>query len=134
MRYTVLLGRILYSYMFVLGGIRNITMQTVPYAAAKGVPRPGILCPLAGVIVLLGALSVLFGFRARWGAWLIVIFLVPVTAIMHNFWAMAEPAARETEMGHFFANTALLGAALLIAHFGSGPLSADSLLKRPVRA
>ncbi len=134
MRYTVLLGRILYSYMFVLGGIRNITMETVPYAAAKGLPIPQVLCPLAGIIVLLGALSVLLGLRARCGAWLIVIFLVPVTAIMHNFWALTDATARQTEMGHFISNAALLGAALLIAHFGSGPLSIDSLLKRPQQA
>jgi len=128
-KYTVLLGRILYSFLFVRGGIRNISMETVPYAAAKGLPIPNVLVPLAGAIVLLGGLSVLFGFKARWGAWFIVIFLVPVTAIMHNFWAVADPAARQMQMGQFISNTALLGAALLIAHFGSGPLSLDSLLK-----
>ena len=56
---------------------------------------------------------------------LLVLFLVPVTMMMHNFWAVADPMMAMTQQVMFMKNVSMLGAALLIAHFGSGPLSMD---------
>jgi hypothetical protein len=46
-------------------------------------------------------LSVLLGFQTRFGAWLLVIFLVPVTMMMHNFWAVSDPATSQIERAIF---------------------------------
>jgi len=81
--------------------------------------------PLSGVIALLGGLGILLGFKARYGAWLIVIFLVPVTFMIHDFWTVADPMMRQMQQINFMKNLAMLGAALMITHFGSGPLSVD---------
>lgn len=86
--------------------------------------------PLSGMIALLGGVSIALGYRAKWGAWLLVLFLVPVTLTMHNFWAVADPAAAALQQIMFMKNLAMLGAALLIAHFGSGPLSVDGSGRR----
>ena len=117
-----LLGRILFSSLFILASFGHFTQDTIDYAALRGVPMPEILVPLSGILALLGGLSVLFGYKARWGAWLLVIFLLPVTLMMHNFWDMPEPAA-DLEKIMFMKNMAVLGGALLIAYFGSGPFS-----------
>jgi len=42
---------------------------------------------------------------------------------MHNFWAVSDPLMRQMQMAHFMKNVSMLGAALLIAYFGSGPYS-----------
>jgi putative oxidoreductase len=76
----------------------------------------------------LGGLSILFGYQTRIGAWLLVIFLVPVTLMMHNFWAVWDPAASQIEKAMFLRNVTMLGGALLISYFGAGPLSLDALL------
>jgi len=69
----------------------------------------------------------MLGYRARLGAWLLVLFLVPVTVIMHNFWAVTDPMMAQMQLGFFLANVSRIGGALLIAYFGAGPLSLDAL-------
>jgi putative oxidoreductase len=125
MKYIVLLGRILYSSIFLMSAPGHFTAATIAYSAVKGVPLASIAVPLSGAIALLGGLSILLGFKARYGAWLIVIFLVPVTFMIHDFWTVSDPMMRQMQQINFMKNLAMLGAALLIAHFGSGPLSVD---------
>lgn len=124
--WIVLLGRLLYSFLFLSAAIFHFSSSEIGYAAQQGLPMAHILVPASGILAGLGALSILLGFRARIGAWLIVIFLIPVTLKMHNFWAVTDPMMKAMQQAHFFKNVALLGAALLITQFGSGPLSLDS--------
>jgi len=63
---------------------------------------------------VLGGLSILLGVQPRWGAVLIIVFLLPVTFVMHNFWADTEPAAKQVNQAMFQKNLALLGAALML--------------------
>jgi putative oxidoreductase len=48
---------------------------------------------------------------------------------MHNFWAVTDPVAAHMQQIMFMKNVSMLGSALLIAYFGSGPLSLDDWLK-----
>ena len=75
-------------------------------------------------------MSILAGYKARYGAWLIVLFLVPVTVLMHNFWTITEPMAKSMQQIMFMKNLSMLGAAMLIAYLGSGPLSLDNRIHR----
>ena len=77
-----------------------------------------------------GGLSVLLGYRAKLGAWLIVVFLVPVTLMMHNFWAVHDPVMAQMQMVMFMKNISILGGALLISQFGAGPFSLDAWRSR----
>ena len=97
---------------------------------AAGVPFPSLAVPASGVLALAGALSILLGYRARIGAWLLVLFLVPVTLMMHNFWAATDLVTYQIERAMFLKNLTMLGGALLISYYGAGPLSLDALLKR----
>jgi putative oxidoreductase len=123
------LGRILFSMIFIASSIGHFGSKLVGYAAQHGVPAPHVLVPLAGVLALVGGLSVLFGFYARAGAWLLVAFLIPVTIAMHNFWAIADPAAAQLQQINFMKNMALLGGAFLITWFGARPVSVDAWLE-----
>ena len=84
-----------------------------------------IAVPLSGIIALLGGVSILLGYKARYGAWLIVLFLVPVTLTMHNFWAVTDPVQAGMQKIMFLKNLSMLGAALMITYLGSGPMSLD---------
>ncbi|HET6459897.1 MAG TPA: DoxX family protein [Syntrophales bacterium] len=129
MRYLVLLGRILFAAIFISAAPGHFTAGTIAYAAGKGVPLASIAVPLSGIIALLGGLSILAGYKARYGAWLLVLFLLPVTFMMHNFWALADPTAARMQYIMFMKNLSMLGGALLIAYFGSGPFSLDDRKK-----
>jgi len=122
---VVLVGRILYGYLFVMSGIGHLTQPKMMagYAKSKGLPSAEFLVIASGLVEIIGAVLIALGFYAQWGAWLIVLFLVPVTFVMHNFWSLKDPQAKMHDMVNFNKNLALLGAALLIAYFGSGPLS-----------
>lgn len=126
MRYVVMVGRVLYSIIFIFAAPGHFSQQAIGYAAQQGVPMSGLLVPLSGVIALAGGLSVLLGYRARIGGWLVVVFLVPVTVMMHNFWAVKDPMMAQMQQIMFLKNLSMLGGALLIAHFGAGPLSLDA--------
>lgn len=127
MKIIVLLGRILFSAIFIAGGLDNITnAKAISYAASAGVPLPSVLVPIAGILALIGGLSVLFGYKAKWGAWLIIAFLVPVTFMMHAFWTISDPMTRMMQMINFNKNLAMLGGAFLVAYFGSGPMSLEN--------
>jgi putative oxidoreductase len=125
----VLLGRFLFVLIFVMSGPRHFMSQTIAYAASQGVPMASIAVPLSGTLALIGGLSILLGYRAKIGAWLIVLFLVGITPIMHKFWGVADPMAQQIQMIMFFKNASMLGAALLITQLGSGPWSLDSRKK-----
>ncbi|HPC72912.1 MAG TPA: DoxX family protein [Syntrophales bacterium] len=130
MRYLVVLGRILYSAIFVSSAPGHFKAGTIAYAAGNGVPLASILVPLSGIIAFLGGLSIILGYRARYGAWLLVIFLIPVTVMMHNFWAVADPGEAHIQYLMFLKNLSMLGTAFLIVHFGSGPLSLDNRFRQ----
>jgi len=118
-------GRLLFALIFLMSGFTHFAKQTIGFAASQGVPMASVMVPASGLVALLGALSILFGYRARLGAWLIVIFLIGVTP-MHKFWGIADPMMQQMQMVMFMKNLAMLGAALLITQFGSGPWSLDS--------
>jgi putative oxidoreductase len=122
----VLLGRFFYALIFLMAAANHFSKQTIAYAATQGVPLASVAVPLSGIMALAGGMSILLGYRAKTGAWLIVLFLVPVTLMMHKFWTVHDPMMAQTQMVMFMKNVALLGGALLITQFGSGPLSLDA--------
>ena len=124
--WVVLLGRLLFGLLFIMSGPSHFAKQTVGYAAAQGVPLASLAVPFSGLMALVGGLSIILGYRAKLGAWLIVLFLVPVTFMMHKFWGIADPAVAQLQMIMFMKNIAILGGALLITQLGAGPLSLDS--------
>lgn len=125
-----LFGRQLFSIIFILSSASHFKPPTVEYAAHHGVPLAGLLVPLSGIVALVGGLSVLLGYQTRLGAWLLTLFLIPVTLVMHNFWAISDTSAFQVERALFLRNVALLGGALFIGYFGGGPLSLDALIHR----
>jgi putative oxidoreductase len=128
MRYTLLAGRQLFSIVFIMASAEHFSSRTIEAAASHGVPLALFLVPLSGVVALVGGLSVLLGYRTRFGALLLVIFLVPVTLVMHNFWGAPDAMTHELQNVMFMKNLAMLGGALFLSYVGGGPLSLDALL------
>jgi putative oxidoreductase len=125
MSYLALAGRILFALIFITAAPRHFSRQGIQHAADLGVPLAGLLVPISGVMALAGGMSVALGYKARWGAWALVVFLIPVTLMMHAFWSLQDPVAIHTQQAMFAKNLSMLGAAVRIAYFGSGPFSID---------
>lgn len=120
------IARILFAFVFIVAAPRHFTTEGIQHAASLGVPAARVLVPVSGAMAFLGGVSVALGYRARWGAWLLVAFLVPVTWMMHGFWRLNDPTAIHIQQAMFVKNLSMLGAALLITQFGAGRISIDN--------
>ena len=116
MAVAFLIGRIIVGLYFISSGIRHFThlKMMAGYAGSKGVPMPQIGVPLSGLLILIGGASILLGAWPLYGAIAILLFLLPTTFMMHNFWAVQDPMQKMNEMINFTKNWALIGYTLMI--------------------
>jgi putative oxidoreductase len=130
MRILFPIARVLFALIFLVAAPRHFTQGGVQHATDLGVPLAKILVPISGAMALAGGLSLVVGWRARWGAWTLVAFLIPVTVMMHAFWRQPDAAAFHVQQAMFMKNLSMLGAALLLTQFGAGRMSIDDLKQR----
>src|SRR5215210_1899945 len=127
----LLAGRLLFGGMFLWSGISNLAEidGRIGYAASKGLPAAAFLVPAASLLLVAGGISLLTGFRPILGVAAIAAFLVGVTPLMHNFWAL-KGFEQIIEMHSFEGNVGLLGGAIaLLAIPRPWPVSADRLVQ-----
>lgn len=125
MRGLVPIGRALFALIFIASIFGHFSSGAIAHASAHGVPFATVLVPLSGMLAMLGGVLVLLGYRARFGAFLLLLFLVPVTLIMHRFWGIADPQLAQLQQVMFMKNLALIGGTLMLMYWGSGPYSLD---------
>lgn len=119
-----LIGQVLFGGYFVLQGVNHLknSKALAGYAASKNVPSPDLAVKGSGLLVLLGGLGVLlYGFiPSLWteiSFIFLVIFLIPVSFMMHAFWKISDPQAKMMEKVQFMKNMALLGAVLSMIYW-----------------
>ena len=121
-----LIGRVLLAWLFVPAGWGKIMgfSGTVGYIASKGVPLPEVCAAIAIAAELGLGLALLVGFKARWAAIGLAIFVAVITPIFHNYWASPEAQVMMQKQA-FNKNLAIVGGLLVVAAFGAGALSLD---------
>ena len=126
---TLLVARFGVGAIFLISGVGTLAAwsATAAFARSKGVPT--LLLAAATVLEILGAISVLTGWKARWGAAALVAFLVPVTLVFHNFWAY-QGAEAQLQTIQFLKNVSIGGGLLAIFATGPGALSVDARRSR----
>jgi len=130
LRALVPIGRLFVVAIFLMSSMKHFSAEGIGYAASQGVPMANVLVPVSGILALAGGISVLLGYKARWGALLLAMFLVPVTLMMHRFWAIPDPQMAMMQQVMFMKNVSMLGATLLLMYFGAGPISFDNALRK----
>ena len=114
MDYIFLAARLLFGGYFVVSGWSHLRHPDMlaGYAASKKVTSPKFMVVLSGLMVFLGGLGIIVGLEVGISVLLIVLFLIPVTFIMHNYWADTDPQAKMNNRVQFMKNMALIGGAL----------------------
>jgi len=114
--YLFLLGSVLYGGFFLLGGINHFSHLGMMsgYAGSKGVPAAKAGVIFSGLLIIVGGALVILGTHIRIAAACIIVFLVPVTYLMHDFWNEKDMMGRINQQVNFQKNLALLGAALMM--------------------
>jgi uncharacterized membrane protein YphA (DoxX/SURF4 family) len=113
----LMIGRLIFGGYWIYSGLNHwLHYSTMAvYAAARGVPQPELAVIGTGALLVAGGLSILTGVAPKLGAFLIAVFLVGVTPIMHAFWNDITPAERAADLANFTKNIGLLGATLYAA-------------------
>lgn len=81
------------------------------------IPHTPFLLILAAVFEGLGGLLIFLGIKVRFGAFLLLLFIVPTTILLHAFW-MVPPSERELQMIMFLKNVSIIGGLLLLLAYG----------------
>ena len=118
--YIGLAGRILIALMYVGAGVNFIGDygNTAAFMESKGVP--GFLLVPTIILVVVGGLSIILGWKTRFFAFLLAGFTLIAGIIFHN--DLGDP----NEFNHFMKNLSIVGAFLYLLKFGAGELSLDN--------
>lgn len=118
---AALAGRMLIAALFVMGGIEKIMhfYSTTDYMARAGMPAVELFAIGAILAELGGGLLLVIGWKTRWAAAALFLFLIPVTLMFHN------PATGEEAVIHFMKNLSIMGGMLMLVAFGPGRFSLD---------
>ena len=124
--WAALLGRMLLALLFVISGLGKIPgfQGTVGHIASKGLPMPQVLAALAVLFELGGGFAIALGWKTRWVAAAMILFMIVITPIFHNFWA-APPDQVISQQTNFMKNVSILGGFLILFAFGPGRYSID---------
>jgi len=115
MEIIFLIGRIILGLYYLMMAFNHFTKLEMMsgYAGSKGVPAPKLAVLGAGVLLLIGSLTILTGFQPLIGVIALVIFFLPVTFLMHNFWTIEDQQMKMVEMTNFLKNLGLMASALM---------------------
>lgn len=124
-----LFGRIFISVLFFFEAVDSIlffdlTKETMTQYGI--VWRQDLLLTGAIILLFVGATLVLSGYRATFGATLLLLYWVPVTLITEAFWTYPKSEMREVAV-HFMKNIGIIGGLLMIYVNGAGKFSIKRL-------
>ena len=109
----------LLSAMCMLAGCLALTNSL----SWTSIPLPRLLALIATLNLYEGLLLAL-GWKARWAAVALFLFLIPTTLIFHQYWGI-EPKLAQVQKIHFLKNVAIMGGMLMVLAIGAGAWSVD---------
>ena len=94
--------------------------------ADKHVPIPPLVLLVALILIVMGGISLLFGYHTRHAAVLLFGMTMIAAVTMHDYWHYADAAVRAHQFGIFARDFAICGGLLLMVGMGPGPLAVDT--------
>lgn len=118
---SMTLGRILLSLFFLWDGYHRLTNleESIHMLDSLHLPMANVVMGVAAVLEFIGGLSLLLGYKARFGAILLLIVLIPATILLHDFWAKEGVEASISQL-QFLKNLGIIGGLLYVASCGPG--------------
>lgn len=129
--FLTLIARWCLAAIFIFSGAGKLIFfdQTQAYMASKGFTAIPLFLFGAALLELIGGLCLILGYKARFGATLLLLFLIPTTIIFHDFWnLMGEEKALQQIM--FLKNLAIFGGLLYILCDGPGSIAFDAFSRK----
>ena len=122
-----LVARMLIGLIFLVAGVRKVMgfAGAVAYLAKLGFPAAQVMAVIAIIIEIGGSILLIAGWRTRWAAWLLALFVVIAAFAAHRFWEISDPGQFSNQLNHFLKNLSIVGGLLYVATFGPGSASVD---------
>jgi putative oxidoreductase len=130
-----LVGRLILAWFFLSEAMAYAGQWdgTIQLMALKNIPVQPLLLALALIVMVLGGLSLVFGFQTRYGAVMLFGYTIIVSVAMHDFWLIGNAIDRAADYEIFARNMAIAGGLLLLVGMGPGPVAIDSMGGGPKR-
>lgn len=121
MEALILIGRILFSLIFIGAGIGHLADAegSSRYADSREAPSGGIAIRGSGVLIAAGGLGVLLGVWMDLAALGLAVYCLLTALLVHHFWT-DEPSDLPIEMAMFMKNVSMAGAGLMIFALSAG--------------
>lgn len=120
-KYINRIGRILFSLIFITSGLSKIGdwNKSISYMESHNMVFTPFFLTMAILLQVIGGLSIITSYKTKVGTILLLIFMLPVTSIFHDFWILPtetglEIITQQAEMVSFLKNITIIGALLLI--------------------
>lgn len=122
----LLLGRILISLLYIWAAVAKLDNipGTIAYISSKHMPFVYVSLAAAVFFQIAGSILLLLGYKARLGAWILILFTIPATIIFHDYWNL-QGQERHIEQVMFLKDLAIVGGLLAFAVFGPGKYALD---------
>jgi putative oxidoreductase len=125
-----LIARWCLAAVFLFAGATKLIYfdQTQAYMASKGLTAIPLFLMGAALVELIGSLCLILGYKTRFGAAILLLFLIPTTFIFHDFWN-ASGAEATVQQWMFLKNVAIFGGLLYLLCDGPGGFACDAFCK-----
>ncbi len=122
----LLVARMAIAALFLSAGVNKLINynDTVQYMTAHGFTMVPFFLFGAAAIEVIGGLALIFGIKTRVTAFILILFLIPTTAIFHSFWTLSGGEAVLARL-FFFHNLALIGGLIYVLCYGAGKFACD---------
>jgi len=123
-KYIPLAARVFLSAIFLFSGVTKLInfSGTVAWMESFGFSIAGLFL-IGSIIIELGVgLSLVLGYKAKYSAFVLAVYLVIVSAVFH--FDFSDPNNPLTLLRHL----GMIGGLLLISVYGAGPVSIDKLV------
>ncbi len=123
-----LVGRLVFGWFFLSQAIAyggdwegTITLMTF-----RGIPGAAFILAVVLLLLVMGSLSLIFGYHARYGA--LVLFTITIIAMvsLHSYWLIPDASTRAAEHQLFACYAAIAGGLLMLIGLGPGPMAVDN--------
>jgi putative oxidoreductase len=128
---SLFIGRLCMCAIFIITGVWKFANfnGVSQEMAAKGFPMVSFFLITAAIVEILGGFSLFLGYKTRLWAAVLMLYLIPVTIIFHDFWNAAE-AQKYMQVVEFLKNLTIIGGLWDVIGAGPGRISLDSLTKK----
>ncbi len=130
-KYGILKARVLIGLLFIVTGIftvMNFSVIATGFLTPLGIPMPKFLLAVAILMKFSGALSLIFGYKTRWGAYILVLFVLAATLFVHLNLYMKNPQDNG-QIVEILKNLAIIGGLFAVAAHAPGVYSLDGRRK-----